>query len=314
MKSLSQLTDFYYRSLYPTLEELEVKRKNARFKVLLFAVVIILLDLMSLSLFEKNLDLLLLANAAAGAFVYKFLTHDYTQEFKDRVIEPLIHEIDKNLIYDKDKHIQKYQFINSALFASLPDKIDGNDYISGILDGVKIELSDVHAQKKHQNHRGRDSWVTVFRGLFIVSEFNKNFRSRTLVLPDNAQKSFGGLIGNWLQSHNINRDELVKMDNPEFEKEFVVYGSDQIEARYILNHTLMRRLLDFKRKTKHNIYISFLYSNIYIAIDYNRDLFEPSLFRSLLDFKVVLEYARTLSLAIGVVEELKLNQKIWSKE
>ncbi|MCF6173059.1 MAG: DUF3137 domain-containing protein [Campylobacteraceae bacterium] len=255
----------------------------------------------------------MIGNIAAGTLLYKFLTKDYTKEFKNRVIKPLIGAIDKNLKYAQNAHVPQFKFINSGIFTQIPDRVEGNDYISGAIDDINIELSDIHAQKEHTDSKGRKSWSTIFQGLFIISVFNKNFHGKTVILPDSAQNAFGELIGNWLQSHNINRNELIKMDNPEFEKEFVVYGSDQIEARYILNHTLMSRLLEFKKKTKHKLYVSFVSEKIFIAIDYGKDLFEPAIFRTLLDYKVAMEYVQTLHLAIGVVKELKLNEKLWSK-
>jgi len=51
-----------------------------------------------------------------------------------------------------------------------------------------------------------------------------------------------------------------------------------------------------------------------MAIEYNKDLFEPSIFRSLLEYKIAMEYVKTLHLAIGIIEELKLNQKLWSNK
>ena len=313
MKSLSQLTDFYYKDLFPTLQELENRRKRVKLRVILSGVVLLIVDLMVFSFFRDNLDWLLFLNIAVGSFLYKFITHDYTQEFKERVIEPLIHFIDKDLRYMEDMHISESKFINSRLFTSTPDKIEGNDYIAGMIDGVKIELSDIHAQKRDKDSKGRSSWRTIFRGLFIITEFNKNFSGKTVVLPDSAQNSFGDLIGNWLQSHNINRDELIKMDDPEFEREFVVYGSDQIEARYILSHSLMKRLLSFKKKSGHKVYISFVYNNVYIAIEYGKDLFEPSVFNTLLDYKVAMDYLQTLHLAVSIRQELNIDQKIWSR-
>jgi len=56
------------------------------------------------------------------------------------------------------------------------------------------------------------------------------------------------------------------MDNVDFEKEFVVYATDQIEARYILSHTLMEKLLAFKKKSGHSLSISFVRGNIYLAL------------------------------------------------
>ncbi len=111
----------------------------------------------------------------------------------------------------------------------------------------------------------------------------------------------------------MSRSELVKMDNIAFEKEFVVYSNDQIEARYILTHTLMSKLLHLKKKSKHPLYVSFLDGNIYMAIEYNKDLFEPSVFHSLLKYKIAMQYIQTLHLALGIVGELQLNQKLWSK-
>lgn len=103
------------------------------------------------------------------------------------------------------------------------------------------------------------------------------------------------------------------MDNPNFEKEFVIYSNDQIEARYILTHSLMESILDFKKKTNHNLSISFVQKNIYLAIDYGKDLFEPSVFKSLLNDEITKEYINTLVLAVSIVKELNLNKKLWSK-
>ncbi len=168
-------------------------------------------------------------------------------------------------------------------------------------------------KKKYKDNKGRTRYSTIFQGLFIVADFHKNFYGQTVILPDLAQNTFGNLIGNWLQSKNLSRDELVKMDNPDFEKEFVVYSNDQIEARYILSHTMMERLLDFKKKTAHDIHISFVDNHLHLAIDYGKDLFEPTVFTSLLDEKLTKEYINNLYLAVSIVEELKLNERLWSK-
>ena len=313
MKSLSDLTEFYYGSLHPTLVELEKKRKQVKSKVIFVGMLMLIIDLLLITFLKNNLEWLFFINIAAGSMLYRYLVKDYSQEFKDKIISPLIHAIDSNLKYEKNRHVAEFKFINSGLFSTIPDKTDGNDYISGMIDGVNIEFSDLHAKKKNTDSHGKDSWSSVFQGLFIVSEFNKNFKGSTIVLPDVAQNSFGNLIGNWLQSHNANKGELIKMDSPEFEREFVVYGSNQIEARYILTHSLMQRLLEFKKKSKHKLYISFVFNHIYLAIDYGRDLFEPSVFKALLDYKVAMEYISTLHLAINIVDELKLNKKLWSK-
>lgn len=320
MKSVSELTDYYYKVLYPTLKKLEKDRKNLRHRIFLvgtaytlFFFVIAMTVGKSLNFGADFLAILIFAYFGGGAFVYKFLIKDYTDEFKNKIIHPLITEIDNRLSYTHFLHVPQYLFERSQLFTQNIDRMSGNDYVKGVIDGVNIEFSDLHAQKRHKDSKGRESWSTIFRGLFIVADFNKTFNGRTVVLPDTAQSSFGDLIGGWLQSKNMGRDELVKLDDGEFEKKFVVYGSDQIEARYILTHSLMQRILNFEKKSKHPLYISFVGRSIHIAINYDRDLFEPSVFSSLLEYKIAMEYVQTLHMVIGIVDELKLNQKLWSK-
>lgn len=318
MKTTSDLTDFYYKTLHPTLEILEKQRKSVRYRIFIVGVLYTFVFFLIFLTFSGNsssnfLAFIAFAYFVIGTFIYKFLTKNYTSEFKEKIIKPLIHAIDEKLSYFSDTHLPQRHFINSEIFTSHPDRISGNDYVSGKIDGINIEFSDLHAEKKHKDSKGRESWSTIFQGLFIVSEFNKNFKGKTVILPDVAQSTFGDIIGGWLQSNNFGRSELVKMDDNTFEKEFVVYSTDQIEARYILSHSLMSKLLTFKEKSGHPIYVSFVGGSIHMAISYNKDLFEPSVFHSLLDYKIAMEYVKTLHLAIGVVEELKLNQRLWSK-
>jgi len=321
MKTSSELTDFYYKTLFPIIEDLEKKRKQLRYRLIIVAIVytfvffLIFLALSSTDVFAGDaIGFLGVAYVALGGIIYKFLVKDYTSEFKNKVIEPLIKELDENLNYSKNLHVPQRIFEHSEIFQSRIDRINGNDFVKGHIDGVKIQFSDIHAEKRNKSSKNNDTWQTIFQGLFVVSEFNKSFHGKTVILPDTAQSTFGDLVGGWLQSKNMNRDELVKMDDPEFEKLFVVYSTDQIEARYILSHSLMKKIILFHKKSEHPIYISFVGESLHMAIEYNKDLFEPSIFHSLLKYKIAMEYVKTLHLAIGIVEELKLNQKLWSKQ
>ncbi len=320
MKSISELTDFYYKELYPVLQELEAKREKLKKRIITTGFVYFLIAaFIGFFLFHSHFiapDMLLFYAFGAftlGAILYKYLVKSYKSDFKAKIMLPLIKELDPHLEYLPQLHIPEHTFVHSKLFTSKPDKFSGNDLIRGEVEGIHIEISDIHAQKEHRNAKGNITWSTIFQGLFIVSEFNKNFKGQTVVLPDNAQNLFGDLVGNWLQANNFSRNELVKLDNVAFEKEFVVYSSDQIEARYLLTHTLMSKLLHYRKKTQHPLSISFIGGKIYMAIAYNKDLFEASVFHSLLKYKIAMEYLGTLHLAIGIVQELQLNKKLWSK-
>lgn len=144
---------------------------------------------------------------------------------------------------------------------------------------------------------------TLFRGLFFTAKFAKNFPNRTFVIPNDLQNRVP-LVNYW-------RGEVVKLEDLEFDRLFRVYGDDQIESRYILSTNLMQRLVDFSHKAKRKVYLSFVEGYIYIAIKSDRNLFEPKLWQTMLSFRPLKEYFEDLQLAIGIVEDLNLNRKIW---
>ena len=316
MKSISELTDFYYNNLYADLEQLEADRKKLASKLITIFITIAVIVVIAILFYGKIDELsafMLFGGIAIGGFIYSFSIKGYASDFKVKIIAPLIHAIDTNLDYHPSQHVSQREFERSYLFKDRIDRYSGNDLVSGSVDSVAIKFSDIHAQKVTRDSKGREHRSTIFKGLFLVAEFNKSLHSKTIVLPDQAEKLFGSLLGSWLQANNFTQEDLVKMDNSEFEKNFVVYGSDQIESRYILTHSMMQRVLDYKKKVGKNISLSFIDEKLYIAIHYNEDLFEPTVFTSLLKMEVMLNYVKGLQLAISIVEELKLNERLWSK-
>ena len=320
MKSISELTDFYYKELYPSLDGLEKRRIQILSQLKWYGGMGIVVFLLAAVWVGKNFGLfhpfsiaIALGFMALAGMAYRFMIQGYAKDFKERIISPLIGAIDPHLLYNPNFMLSQHLFERSQLFNRSVDRYSGNDYVKGSIDGVPLEFSDVHAEYQSKDSKGRTQWHTLFRGLFLVVEFNKHFKSKTTILPDLAEKTFGNLIGGWLQSKNTSRDDVIQLDDPQFEKQFVVYGNDPIEARYILSHSMMKRILEFQRKLDHPIFISFVHNHIHIAVGTKKDLFEPTVFHSLLDYAKAMEYINMLRSTIGIVEELKLNEKLWSK-
>ena len=310
MKTLEELRQYYNTTLLPELRVLEEERKKALNKIILSATVIIPL-IISLTVVFKHPFPIILGIIGIVAVVRLF-TREYVKKFKVGVIEKVVTCVDGNLKYSKSGRIPQNTFTTSKLFKHRVDRYLGDDYVQGRLGQTEVEFSEIHAQYITRDSKGRRSYHTIFKGLFFVADFNKEFNGVTVVLPDVAEKMFGGL-GSMFQSWNKGRGQLVKLEDPEFEKMFVVYGEDQVEARYILSTSLMRRITDFKKKTKRQIHLSFIKSNIFVAISYQRNLFEPRIFRTLLSFVPIQQYFEDLQLAVGIVGDLNLNTRIWSK-
>ncbi|MEE8553635.1 MAG: DUF3137 domain-containing protein [Desulfobacterales bacterium] len=319
MKTLEDLRDFYNTTLLADLQNLEQERKKIAFKLTCVIVTILCILGVCFLIWKTNANAIFAALfipavlcLIIGVVLCKFLTRGYVAKFKSLVIERIVHFIDENLSYAANDCIDKSTFMLSKIFSTKPNRYKGDDLVWGKTGATKIRFSEIHAVHESGSGKNRRRY-TVFKGLFFIGDFNKDFTTQTVVLPDTAEKLFG-YLGQKLQSLNIFRGQLIKLDDPEFEKHFVVYGNDQIQARYILSTSLMERIVEFKKKTGRKIYLSFVGSMVFVAVSYTKKLFEPRLFRTLLDFGPIREYFEYLQLAIGIVDDLNLNTRIWSKQ
>jgi hypothetical protein len=207
----------------------------------------------------------------------------YRADFKQRLVRPLFAAFHPGLVYAPDEAIDAAEFEAAGLFRELPvSRYGGEDFARGRIGATDIRFCEVEADHVERDSGGREHTERIFRGLFFVADFHKHFRGRTYVLPDRAQRLLGG-VGQSLQGLSSTYGQLVKLEDPAFEKLFVVYASDQVEARYILSTALMARITDFRTRSGHALRLGFVDSRLYAAIDVRRNLFEPRLFRSIDD-------------------------------
>lgn len=323
MKSVDELFKFYYNELMPDLQRIDAIRLKALSElwqsIAMWSVpfVLVMVYIFRLNIeFDNRLDLTRLPVLAYSAACFYFVDRarkTFHVDFKSSIIKRLVNYIDPKLEYQADELVEQEHFVASDIFRTKIDSYLGDDKVVGKLGSTDIEFSELDVAYTTSNGKSSSRNV-VFKGLFFMADFNKDFSGRTYVLPDISEKNFGTAIGTMFQKMNKGRGELVKLEDLDFEKEFAVYGDDQIEARYILTHSLMKRIVDFKKKSDKELYFSFIGSKVYVAIPYPKELFEPKLFTTLLDFEPIKEYYNDLMLAVGIVEELNLNTRIWTKE
>jgi len=313
--------ELYSTTLIPKLTELDKTRKS----ILALIKKHILISLVPLCIFgyisflyETPIPIGIVAVACIGYAFFKInpLWKDYYSAFKQQVIKQIIHFIDDTLTYSPSDCISQGRFEECGIFRTHIDRYRGDDLVTGKRGSTDMKFSEVHAEYKttttDSKGRTQTHWHTIFKGLLFSADFNKHFHVSTYVLTDRAEKLFGS-FGTKFQKFSGHGD-LVKLEDPEFEKSFVVYSSDQTEARYILSTSLMKRILDYKIKSKKNIQLSFVSSRLFVAVPYGKDLFEPKLFGEITDFESVEEYYNDLKLVLELIEGLNLSTRIWTKE
>lgn len=317
MQSERDFKGFYDVSLLPTLTELEKERKALVNKIFLYAFIALLC---AIPLFFVLLPLAVLSFLIAGVvyyFRYGKRLKEKKDKYKSQVVGRMISFIDPSLSYDHARCINQGLYHQSKLFPQDINKYKGDDLVSGMVGKTKITFCELLTQKetttRDKDGKTSKSVTTIFRGIFFMADFNKKFIGETFVLPDVAE-SFLGSFGTMFQKMNMTRPQLVKLEDVEFEKEFAIYGTDQTEARYILSPALMSRIMAFRKQTKKRISVSFIDSQIFIAIPLSENMFEAPLFSSMINYNKVAEYYNYLALCVGIVEILDLNTRIWTKE
>jgi hypothetical protein len=314
---------FYETALLPALLPLEECRRRIARNIILCCGGTALLALLITGLLlayshdPYALFVPLFVAATIITLIFKWLSASYVNDFKNQVVALIVKYIDPDLTYRPQSGISQERFLAGGIFRQRIDRYRCEDMVQGTVEKTRIEFSEVHAEYKTETRdskgRRHTQWHTIFKGLYFIADFNKHFRGKTFVLPDTAEKLLGR-FGLALQSLDHSHGELVKLEDPAFEKEFAVYGTDQVEARYILSPSLMHRLLEFKRKTGSTVYFSFRGGEVNIGISSDKNRFEPKIFSTVLDIELAREFVADLQLALGIVEDLNLNTRIWTKD
>jgi hypothetical protein len=305
-------TDFrslYQTNLQPKLTELETTRAAFVKKIKLYGAIGLGVGFGFMA-FKISAWPLILAGVGIF-FFYQYHAKQFRNSYKTQVVAAIAQA--QGLQYNHQACISRTDYDQSKLFVRKPDRYWGDDLLTGIVGKTGIRFSELHTQYKSGGKN--KSWHTIFRGIFFIADFNKNFMGETFVLPDVSENAFGSTLGGFFQKLNMMRPQLIKLEDVEFEKHFAIYGTDQVEARYILSPALMQRILNLKQKFNTKVALSFIGSHVYIAITINKTLFEaPWLFSPVDNQKQLEEYYNDIKMCIDIVELLDLNTRIWTKE
>jgi hypothetical protein len=153
------------------------------------------------------------------------------------------------------------------------------DRFHGAHKGASFDLYEGHLEQRTTDSKGRTRYSTVFRGQLVRMHFPREFLGVTIVRRDAGMFNVFG--GGQTAGRKLERVRLVAS---EFEKAFEVWGTDQVEARYLLHPVMMERLIELERGLHgKRIRCAFEGGDLLVAVE-GGDLFEPGdLFKPLVD-------------------------------
>jgi hypothetical protein len=315
----------------PDIEEMENLRLKFRQRKKTFAMVsviaIIVLIIIFLSVYHAfiivsggEIVMIVAAIVFLGLLIFNAvyispLFRKLRLRFNKSIIAHYIQSIMPGARYEPEKYHSLQTYYDSLLFMIDVDRHNGANYVHGMFDKTDVSFSYMHTEYKQVSHTKngtKTTWHTIFKGIFMCADSNKRFAGKTLVLPDTAEKYLGG-FGKWLQKKAGNSvGEMVYMENVNFEKEFVVYSTDPVEARYLITPKIQEQIFNMKKLLKKDLRLSFVNDNVFIAIN-RENIFQLNTSLSFTNADTLKYYMKDIIELLTLIHSLDLNIRIWGK-
>lgn len=318
-----------------TLQPLEQMRKKIAVKVFLWLLVVgavFILGMVALTIggvylynltsTDKGTDLILVMGVFWAVFLFMavfyfiryknavqkhfLLDSEYGEQYRKEVVAKSVSELGGGLTYNPENGISMIDFSNSGfpMFAK-PDRYASYGAIKGQIGKTDFIFSEVLAESITEDGHNNRQYTELFRGVFFIADLRKQISSATIIYPD-AMKYFKRLL---FPNYGNGGFKKVGLEDVRFEKYFEVFGTDQVEARYLLSPALMSRIVGFKQKTKMQMQFSFIGNKVYFGLFYSagKGLYKPPLFTSVYNQKPLRNYIASLKFMIDIVKELNVN-------
>lgn len=296
-----------------SVEELEILRKKAnkikQIGTLITVIAIILGFILTKSFvlifFVLILGLLITTFLASGP------TRKFVLAFKQTFVLKSLQSVFTDLVYKPEKGLPEF-IIRDTQMMDMGDRYSSNDYFSGKYKDITVIQSDVHIEEEHTSTDSdgttTTSWVTIFKGKWMIFDFNKTFKNNIQV----CQKGFGNSkLSNWNSEMKYKK---VMMEDQQFNKDFVVYSRDEHEAFYILTPALIEKIKNLSNSISGRLLFCFIDNKLHIGLYDGKDSFEPNIHKKVDEEKIINEINKDIKLITNFVDELNLDNDLFRKE
>ena len=234
----------------------------------------------------------------------------------------------------------------SELFSKYNRRGD-DDIFEGSFRDIKYSISETHLSYRSSGKNSRTK--TVFSGVIVSFESNKTIKNKTVITSKNDKtvknkgkmafailfilmflffflmtKSIEMIVLNsimlllflfaYLQKKSDKSIEVlkeIKLEDPEFNKKYRAYSSDEVEGRYLITPAFMERFKNIQKAFRSaQIKCSFFDNILMVAISSQKNWFEiGNLFTPLNRPKQLENFFKELLSILSMIDYLKLYEK-----
>lgn len=351
MNYRSEFYKIYHSDILPILAESEKNRKSKIKKLFVIEIVLAAVVFFIIRQVLLNIDIapifimpLILVIIGMAYLPFNF-NAKFVAELKNVCMRRVLKAFGDIQWYPKKDIITDLQLNKSYLFSVFNTR-SSDDAFSGSYKGVKFSVCET--ELLYITGSGKNKSVQqVFNGVVINFEANKHIKNKTIIASkgDNNIKGsncvvwgivlaiaaqavtdlsawwfyvgFAAIIGviGFCVSKLIPKDKEIlneiKLEDPEFNKKYRAYSSDEVEGRYLITPAFMERFNNVKTAFgAKKIKCSFYDEDLMFAITSSKNLFEiGNLFHSLKSPKTMMIFFEELVSILLLVDCFKLDER-----
>lgn len=273
----------------------------------------------------------------AAIYLTTFIFSHFFGKFKTLEAETFVrmtNDLFPNNEFTQVSHVETNKVMESQLFpwVELGTPVHTYGQMRSTINGIKIQVADIgfieqnvgnklmntllkipflnmfvilyqYVIKNIITSKSADNTHFTFRGMYSWTSFNKPLNGTTVVVPNTfATKT------DRFASFKFKDEEKILLEDVRFTEHFLTYGSDQVEARYVLSAIMMEKIVELRDRFGRDIMLSFKNNQLFVAVENPNGLFSfPA--GKLDSIKILEEIVNDIGAVESIVEEFELNRK-----
>ena len=308
MEDIKNFEDFYKRKIQPSLDELDNDKSAAanwkRFTWFTGAGTFtsFLLYYNRLLPIGHILAIAMLIMCIIGVYFSAKYSDRYIDDFKEKIIGPIITYIYPSAVYKPMGFISKKEYKASGLYRRRFTHFDGDDYWETVYNGLAFHCSEIKSWIEDSTGK-----TYIFKGLFFCARINRSFSGGTYLWTKGNSQLPASMADEHYRMYPLPHVQKVNTGHEAFSKHYTVYTSNVDEASLILSYNMMDHILLIKEKLGKDIVFSFVAGKCYIAVPFEENLLEPPK-NGLRDKEEIKNYFLTILLVFNIINRLELNR------
>lgn len=309
MQTLKDFHNFYNQTINP-----ELRRMNQRRKKMLRSLVFIFVFILALFFLQIWFNVFFVFLIFIIPMLYFVSTafiklDEYRATYKPKIISLVLDFIDNDpyfgteMKYNEQASISKETFLVSKLFNTEAPEFVGEDYITGTMGELEFEMSELGVKEFSPVRTRLDN---VFRGIFLHARYThdvQNENGAILLLP----RSKKSLISRTIKAFTVKGARQIELPNQQLRDLFLVYATSDANKNGFLSNDMQRAIVEYAEKTGRDIFISFIRNDIYIAVENEKNLFEPRYLESSVSYELIHEFYQDINILLNIIRDIDAN-------